>query len=133
VFGKWNFLKSQIGANVYNLSLLGKGLLFDNPNLVKITNPKFYELISYFGIKSNRISGSLTEKTLGDLVSLWFYITLLYLPFLVEKRKTGNHDKYLNRILQKDSMLNAWFDDFIKEAQNFYAERTKILEGISIS
>lgn len=133
IFGKWHFLKSLIGSNVYNLSLLGKGLLFDNPNLVRISNPKFYELISYFGIKSNRLSGSLTEKSLGELVSLWFYITLLYLPFLVEKQKNKNHDKYLKKVLQKDFELKTWFDGFIKEAQRFYAERTRILEGISIS
>ncbi|MCE9653111.1 MAG: hypothetical protein K8Q89_08695 [Nitrosarchaeum sp.] len=128
IFGKWEFLKSMIGDNVYNISLLGKGLLFDNPNIIKIKNEEFYELISYFGIKSNILTESFNEQKIGNLISLWFYITLLYFPNLIEQKNKN----YLKKILIKDLELKKWFSDFIIEAQIFYKQRSKILEAISI-
>ena len=62
IFGKWDFLKSLIGENVYCIGLLGKGLLFDNLNIISIGDPKFHELISYFNIKSMNVTKSLNEK-----------------------------------------------------------------------
>ena len=128
VFGKWDFLKSIIGNNVHNLSLLGKGLLFDNPNILKIENKEFYELISYFNIKTNLLSQSLIEKELGELVSLWFYVTLLYFPNLIKKTKIN----YLKKVLSKDPDIKDWFLDFVSEAQMFYKNRTQVLRNISI-
>jgi len=131
VFGKWNFLKSLIGNNIYNITLLGKGLLFDNPNIISIKNDEFYELISYFGIKSNILTESFNEQKIGNLISLWFYITLLYFPNLMN-RKSKNNQKYLKKILKNDPEIKKWFLDFITEAQVFYKKRSKILENISI-
>jgi hypothetical protein len=128
IFGKWEFLKSVIGDNVYNISLLGKGLLFDNPNIIKIKNNTFYELISYFDIKSNILIESFNEQKIGNLISLWFYITLLYFPNLIEQKNKN----YLKKILKKDLELKKWFSDYIIEAKTFYKQRSKILEGISI-
>ena len=132
VFGNWDLLKSTIGEHVYNISLLGKGLLFDNPNIIKIENTEFYELISYFNIKSNALTESFNEEKIGELISLWFFITLLYFPNL--KRKTKNKDirKYLIKVLKKNNELNEWFLDFIKEAKIFYKQRSKIVNEISI-
>ena len=132
VFGNWDLLKSTIGEHVYNISLLGKGLLFDNPNIIKIENVKFYELISYFNIKSNALTESFNEEKIGELISLWFFITLLYFPNL--KRKTKNQDtqKYLRKILKKNNELNEWFSDFIEEVKTFYKQRLKIVNEISI-
>ena len=132
VFGNWDLLKSTIGEHVYNISLLGKGLLFDNPNIIKIENTEFYELISYFNIKSNALTESFNEEKIGELISLWFFITLLYFPNL--KRKTRNKDirKYLIKVLKKNNELNEWFLDFIKEAKIFYKQRSKIVNEISI-
>lgn len=131
IFGKWDFLKSMIGNNVYNISLLGKGLLFDNPNIIKIENDEFYELISYFSIKSNNITESFNEQKIGNLISLWFYVTLLYFPNLINQ-KNKNGKKYLKKIFKKDLELQKWFLDFIKEARMFYKQRSEILESISI-
>jgi len=130
VFGKWDFLKSEIGEFVYNISLIGKGLIFDNQNIIKIKNDEFYDLISYFSIKSNNLIESYNEKIIGELISLWFYITLLYFPRLL--LKTKNNKKYIKKILKKDLVIQKWFLDFIAEAQTFYKQRSKILEGISI-
>lgn len=132
IFGKWNFLKSLIGDNVYNIKLLGKGLLFDNPNIINVENPRFLELISYFNIKSNYMSQSMDEETMGELIAYWFYITLLYLPNLQKERKMKKDDKILKIIFHKDLDLQQWFSEFISEAQAFYKERSKVLNGISI-
>lgn len=130
VFGKWDFLKSLIGENVYNISLLGKGLLFDNLHAIVITNPQFYELISYFNIKSNQLSQSLNEEKIGELISLWFYITLLYFPNLVSSN--GKHVSYLKKVLKKDKELQTWFSNYIDEAKLYYLERNNVLEKISV-
>lgn len=128
VFGNWDMLKSQIGDSVYNISLLGKGLLFDNLNILKIENREFYELISFFNIKSNSLTHSFNEKKVGDIISLWFFITLLYFPNLLKK----TNQKYLKKVLDKDPKLQKWFSDFIMEAKKFYKERLKIIEKVSI-
>ncbi len=130
IFGKWGFLKSLIGEEVYNISFLGKGLLFDNPNIIRIENIKFYELISFFNIKSNSVSQSLNEQKIGELISIWFYVTLLFFPNLRVKTKK-NEDAHLRKILRKDTELKNWFSNFITEARTFYEERYKILESIS--
>jgi hypothetical protein len=132
IFGKWDFLKSHIGENVYNLSLLGKGMMFDNLNVIKVLDPKFYGLISYFNTKSNQLSHSFNEQKIGELISLWFYVTLLYLPNLMKKIKNKDHDAYLKKVLKHDPELQIWFSDFIDEAKTFYNQRSKILESISI-
>ncbi|HSB83984.1 MAG TPA: hypothetical protein VLD64_05815 [Nitrosarchaeum sp.] len=131
IFGKWDFLKSMIGDNIYNIALLGKGLLFDNPNIISIKNDEFYELISYFGIKSNILTESFNEQKIGNLISLWFYITLLYFPNLMNQ-KSKNNKKYLKKILENDPEIKKWFLDFIIEAQMFYKKRSKILNSIEI-
>jgi len=132
VFGKWEFLKSVLGKTVYNISLLGKGLLFDNLNIISIKKDEFYELISFFGIKSNALTGTFNEKKIGELISLWFYVTLLYFPNLVTDKKSKKHEKLLYKVLKKDHELHNWFSDFITEANEFYRQRSKRLGSISI-
>ncbi|MHA7647984.1 hypothetical protein [Nitrosopumilus sp. S4] len=130
VFGNWGILKSQIRDSVYNISLLGKGLLFDNLNILKIENREFYELISFFNIKSNTLSHSFNEEKIGELISLWFFITLLYFPILLKKTKVNQN--YLKKVLDNDPKLKKWFSDFITEAQKFYKDRLIVIEKMSI-
>ena len=77
IFGKWDFLKSMTGEFVYNISLLGKGLLFDNPNLIRIEGNEFRELISYFGIKATSLTQSFDEEKIGELISLWLRFKMM--------------------------------------------------------
>ena len=133
VFGNWNFLKTTIEDAVYNISLLGKGLLFDNLNIIKIENKEFYELISYFNIKANALTPSFNEQKIGELISLWFYITILYFPNLLTKTKNKDSKKYLKKILKNNLEIKRWFSDFVIEAQTFYKQRSKIIERISIA
>jgi hypothetical protein len=132
VFGKWDFLKKIAGENTYNIKLLGKGLLFDNPNIIDVKNSKFFELISYFNIKSNYLSQSMNEQILGDMISYWYFITMLYLPNLQTDRKTKKTEKMLSHILNNDAVIKSWFLSFILEAQSFYKERSQVLQGITI-
>ncbi|MCV0393063.1 MAG: hypothetical protein K5790_07215 [Nitrosopumilus sp.] len=131
VFGNWEMLKSQIRDSVYNISLLGKGLLFDNLNILKIENKEFYELISFFNIKSNTLSHSFNEEKIGEMISLWFFITLLYFPILLKKIKRSQN--YLKKVLDNDPKLKKWFSDFMTEAQEFYKDRLRTIERISIT
>ncbi|MCA9826812.1 MAG: hypothetical protein KC444_00165 [Nitrosopumilus sp.] len=132
VFGKWEFLKSVLGKDVYNISLLGKGLLFDDLNIISIKKDEFYELISFFGIKANTLTGSLNERKIAEIISLWFYVTLLYFPNLMTDKKSEKGQKILYKVLKKDRDLHKWFSDFIKEASEFYRKRLKMLDSISI-
>jgi hypothetical protein len=132
VFGKWEFLKSIIGKYVYNISLLGKGLLFDNLNIISIKKDEFYELISFFGIKVNTLTESFNEQKIGEAISLWFYVTMLYFPSLMADKKSKKNEKILYKVLRKDHELQIWFSDFLSEAKNFYKQRSKRLEDISI-
>jgi len=50
VFGKWDYLKSVIGDNVYALKILSRGLLLDNPQIARPSVP-LYELLSFTAIK----------------------------------------------------------------------------------
>jgi hypothetical protein len=132
IFGKWDYLKKITGENAYNLKLLGKGLLFDNPNIIDVKNSKFFELISYFNIKSNSLSQSMNEEIMGDMISYWYFITLLYLPDLQAKRKSEKTKGMLNHVLSNDKNLQSWFMSFLSEAQKFYNERAQTLQKILV-
>lgn len=132
VFGKWNFLKSQLGDIVYDFKLLGKGLLFDNPNIIKIKNPNFYELISFLNIKSQGYSESLTESDLSEIISYWFFISLLYLPFLKSLSSEKYSTKFLQKILKKDKILNNWFSSFLNEAKAYSEKRYIMINKLKI-
>ncbi|QUC65559.1 hypothetical protein NsoK4_04815 [Nitrosopumilus sp. K4] len=132
VFGNWDLLKSIIGDNVYNLSLLGKGLLFDNLHVLTIDNSEFYELIMFFNIKSNQLSQSLNETKIGELISLWFYITLLYFPNLKHEKKR-KPSFMLKQIFKKRKNIEKWFLDYVDSAKKYYKERSNILEDVSFT
>jgi len=132
VFGKWEFLKSILGKNVYNISLLGKGLLFDNLNIISIKKNEFYELISFFGIKANTLTESFNERKIGELIALWFYVTMLYFPNLIADKDSKKNERILYKVFKKDQEIQKWFLNFITEANNFYRQRSKMLENISI-
>ena len=51
VFGKWDYLKSMVGKDVYKLQILSKGLLLNNLDIALKVNPPLYELMSYLTVK----------------------------------------------------------------------------------
>ena len=74
----------------------------------------------------------MNEETLGDMISYWYFITMLYLPNLHTDRKTEKSKKMLSNILKNDAGIKSWFLSFILEARGFYKERSQVLQGISV-
>ncbi len=130
VFGKWDYLKSNLGDEIYKLKILAKGLLLDNPLIVKDTNVPFYELMSFLNIKYRRNFEFISEQDLADQISYWFYTNLLYYPILQsDKKKWTLRKRKLQHIFQEDEELRKWYFDFFQEAKRFYMKRVQMLKG----
>ena len=130
VFGKWEFLKSAIGDGVYKINILSKGLLLDNPLVVKNLNNPLYELMSYIHIKYRRYFESIPEKDLADQVSLWFYTYFLYdSSESVGSKKIMPGIKKLQKVLNSDPDLYEWYMKFVKETDQYYKERVSTIKN----
>lgn len=129
VFGKWNYLKSRIDDDVYKLSILAKGLLLDNPLIVKTTDNPFYELMSYIHIKYRRYFESISEKSLADQISFWFYTYFLYDSGNKKSKKAVIGVKRLQQILNDDAELKKWYLSFVKESDKYYKTRVKTIKN----
>jgi len=131
IFGKWDFLKSDIGDNVYKLQILSKGLLLDNPAMKNPFNP-IYELMSFIHIKYQRNYESISEKDLADQIAYWFYTFLLFQRPTSNKDKTQNGIKRLQNIIKKDEEIQKWYLEFFKEAENYYQQRFQTIKNSGI-
>ncbi|MCA9811816.1 MAG: hypothetical protein KC483_03020 [Nitrosarchaeum sp.] len=118
VFGKWKYLKSVIGDDVYKLRILSKGLLLNNLEIALRINPPMYELMSYIIIKYKKNFEYATEEDLSNQISLWFYTNLLY-----NKNDSFKHnisDTKLQKILDADTEIRKWYLNFCKESKTYY-------------
>lgn len=88
VFGRWDYLKSIVGNDVYRIRLLAKGLVLDNTEMQFDSIP-FSELMSYISAKFRENFEYITEKHLADQISYWFYTNLLYSPDIGSSKKTA--------------------------------------------
>ena len=131
IFGKWDFLKSNIGDDVYKLQILSKGLLLDNPAMKNSFNP-IYELMSFIHIKYQRNYESISEKDLADQIAYWFYTFLLFQRPTSNKDKTQNGIKRLQNIIKKDEEIQKWYLEFFKEAENYYQQRFQTIKNSGI-
>ena len=131
IFGKWDFLKSNIGDDVYKLQILSKGLLLDNPAMKNPFNP-IYELMSFIHIKYQRNYESISEKDLADQIAYWFYTFLLFQRPTSNKDKTQNGIKRLQNIIEKDVEIQKWYLEFFKEAENYYQQRFQTIKNSGI-
>ncbi len=129
VFGKWDYLKSKVGDDVYKLSILAKGLLLDNPLIVKTPDNPFYELMSYIHIKYRRYFESISEKSLADQISFWFYTYFLYDSENKSSKKAIVGVKRLQQILNDDAELKKWYLSFVKESDKYYRTRVKTIKN----
>lgn len=127
IFGKWEFLKSVIEDDVYKLRILARGLLLDNPGLVREKNLPLYELMSYLNIKYRRYFEFISEQDLSEQISLWFFTYLLYQRKTPKNKKSSGLQK-LKRIFERDSELKNWYQKFFNEAQKYYNERANVLK-----
>ena len=122
LFGKWSFLKENLGDKIYKIQILARGLLLDNPEIIKNQYNPMYELMSFIHVKFRRNFESIDEKDLAEQISLWFYTYLLY---DAEQKKKGRPAtiKHLKKLFCLDEELHNWYMAFVKEANNYYEKR----------
>ena len=114
VFGKWNYLKSVIGEDVYKLRILSKGLLLNNLEVASRINPMMYGLMSYLIIKYKKNFEYIEEEDLANQISLWFYTNLLY-----DKKKYASTKK-LQKLFAADDEIKKWYVGFFDESKLYY-------------
>lgn len=133
VFGKWEYLKSIIGNDVYKLRNLAAGLFLDNIQVTKLTKFPIYEIMTYIFVKYQSYYEYISEIDLANQISYWFY-TQLMIP-----SKSGHLDSYSQlefrnwkKIFNDDSELKQWYYNFLNEAINFYEDRFRTIKHLNI-
>jgi len=133
IFDKWDYLKSIIGKDVYNLKLLAKGLLLDDQKSGEFSSFPFHELMLFLTTKYSKNLKNISEHELADQISFWFYTCILYNPKLhLDKRKRTLGVKKLLQIFQDDEELAKWYMSFFDETKAFYKEGLQILNLTTI-
>lgn len=125
VFGKWKFLKLNLGNNAYNLRILAKGLLLDNQTTANGEGNPLYELMMFVHTKYKNNFETITEENLAEQISLWFYTFLLYPR---KQKSDGNEQQNLKDLLEKDDELQKWYRDFVVEAKEYYKKRLQVMQ-----
>ncbi|MEM2785441.1 MAG: hypothetical protein QXW37_06160 [Candidatus Nitrosotenuis sp.] len=118
VFGKWEYLKSIIGNDVYRIKTLANGIFLDNIQVTKMTKFPVFELLTYLSIKYQEYFEYIEEKKLAEQISCWFYTHLL-IP--IGTKPSIDNTKW-KRILTDEEIRN-WYNAFVTEAIDFYQNR----------
>ncbi|WP_016939482.1 MULTISPECIES: hypothetical protein [Nitrosopumilus] len=131
VFGRWDYLKSNIGNEVYRLKNLAGGLFMDNIQIAKISNFPVYELMTYLNIKYQNNFEQIEEKELANQISAWFYTNLLVPSRLRSSGKRSSLEiKQWRKIIQGDLKLKKWYYNFVNESIKFYNDRFNKLKKL---
>lgn len=131
VFGKWDYLKSNIGNEVYRLKNLAAGLFMDNIQISKISNFPVYELMTYLNVKYQNNFEQIDEEDLANQISIWFYTNLLVpARFRSSSKHSSLEIKQWKKIIQGDKNLKKWYYDFVNEAISFYNQRFNKLKKL---
>lgn len=128
VFGRWNYLKSSIGEDVYRIKLLARGLLLDNVQTTKVSKFPIYEILNYLASKYQNNFEYIEEKDLADQLSLWYYTHLLVPSRL--KRKKATHDPWSVLFKKGEGEFREWYKNFLKEVTQFYEERFSVVKNL---
>jgi len=124
VFGKWIYLKSNIGNEIYRLKSLAAGLFMDNIQIAKISNFPVYELMTYLNVKYQNNFEQIEEDELANQISVWFYTNLLVpARFRLSNRQTSLEIKQWRKIIHEDQNIKKWYYHFVNEAIKFYNNR----------
>ena len=124
IFGKWDYLKENIGKEVYRLHSLAAGLFMDNIQIAKITNFPVYELMIYLNVKYQNNFEQINEEDLANQISYWFYTTLLVPSKLnTQGKKSSLEIKQWKKVINGDDELKKSYYDFVDEAIKFYNTR----------
>lgn len=118
VFGKWEYLKSIIGNDVYRIKALANGIFLDNIQVTKMTKFPVFELLTYLSIKYQEYFEYIEEKKLAEQISCWFYTHLL---ISMGTKPSIDNTKW-KKILTDEEIRN-WYNAFVSEAINFYQDR----------
>ena len=121
VFGRWDFLKSILGKDVYKIKILSKGIVLDNLIPLQESYLPLSEIMSFIHIRYKQKFEHIEEKELSEQISLWFYTNLLYASMKShdKTRKQKPFHTLLAEVLSKDLNLKRWYDDFLDEVKNY--------------
>lgn len=130
VFGKWNYLKQNIGSQVYKLKSLAAGLFMDNIQIANITNFPVYELMTYLNVKYQNNFEKIDEHELADQISCWFFTTLLVPSKLKSSKGSSLEIKQWKKLLNGDAELKKWYYGFVDDAILFYNSRFNTIKKL---
>lgn len=130
IFGRWDYLKSIIGTDVYKLRLLGKGLLLDSAQTTTMSKFPVYEVLTYLAVKYQDYFEYISEKDLAEQISFWYYTHLL-IPSSTAKKRTSSEIKQWYKLFAKgDKELKQWYQGFLDETVDFYKKRFDIVKKL---
>ncbi len=131
VFGKWDYLKSVIGDDVYRIRLLAKGRLLDNTQTTKVSKFPVYEVLTYLASKYQNYFEYIEEKDLADQLSYWYYTHLL-VPSQIKRRREVSEANTWQKLFKKgvDPQLKEWYQGFLDEVIQFYEDRFSIVKKL---
>lgn len=131
IFGKWEYLKSIIGDQVYRLKILAGGLFMDNIQIANITKFPVYELMTYVNIKYQNNFEQINEEDLADQISYWFFTTLLVPSRLNNSKKNSALEiNQWKKVIGGDKEIHKWYYKFVDEAIAFYNNRFKTIKKL---
>lgn len=131
IFGKWGYLKSNLGIEVYRLKSLAGGLFMDNIQISKISKFPVYELMTYLNVKYQNNYEQIEESDLANQISYWFFTSLL-IPSKLRSvgKKSSIEIKQWKKLFDQDPELKNWYYSFVNEAINFYNEKFKAIKKL---
>jgi hypothetical protein len=131
VFGRWKYLKSIMGNDVYKIRLLGKGLLLDNAHITLISKFPVYEILTYLAVKYQSYFEYINEKDLAEQISLWYYTHLLIPSDTTARKQTASELKQWHKLFTNgDKEIKHWYQEFLDEAVDFYKKRFSIVKKL---
>ena len=119
VFGKWEYLKSIVGNDVYRIKTLANGIFLDNIQVTKMSKFPVFELLTYLSIKYQEYFEYIEEEKLAQQLSCWYY-THLFLPS--GPKSEGVENTKWKKIFE-DREIKNWYYEFVNEAISFYSDR----------
>ena len=136
IFGKWEYLRSIIGEDIYKIKILAKGIILDN--LVPLQESDFVlsEIMSFIHIKYKHKIENIEETELAEQISFWFYTNLLYHSKKNQNKKLDqikSNQTKLAHVLSKDNNLKKWYNSFLTEIKNYHKTQYYSIRRFKIS
>ena len=126
VFGRWEFLKSILGKDVYKIKILSKGIVLDNLVPLQESDLPLSEIMSFIHIKYKQKFENIYEEELSEQISFWFYTNFLYCSVKKIPDETGKQKLLrttLAEILNKDPNLKKWYNKFLVKVKDHNKSR----------